>query len=308
MTRTLNKTHNLETDVPFEHNYTIEGHSAGIYSITASKSHIYSSSGDRFIARWDKNTGIQDKFSIKFELVSYSIKFIDKTNVLVVGLSDGMIHVFDAISKKEIRCFNQHRNAIFSIEENKNRNHLYIGDQEGYLSIWNTMSWGLEMMIHLNCGKIRALHYSDSGKLLFVGKQNGEISIFETEYYNEIKSFKANEGGVSSIVYCEERDLIASGGNDAHIRIWNTEGKAIKSIPAHKYTIYSLIKFSDDICISTSRDKSIKVWSGFYEKVIQKIDQTTQGHHFSVNAALKIDQNSFATASDDTKIKCFKKL
>ena len=304
----LTKTSNLDDNVVFEHYLTIEGHSSAIYALTVCKDFIYSSSGDRYIVRWNKKSGIQDKFTIKFELPAFAIRFIEKTECLVVGLSDGKIHVFDTCSKKEIRCFNQHRHGIFSIEENKDRNQIYIGDEEGYLSIWNSLSWNLDMMINLNCGKIRALHYSQSKKLLFIGKKNGDISIFETEYYNEIKSFKANKDGVSSILFCEKRNLIASGGNDAHICVFDLDGKIIRSIPAHNYTIYSLIKFSTDIYISTSRDKSVKVWSGFFENVIQKIDHKTDGHAFSVNAAIKLNENSFATASDDAKIKYFRKV
>ena len=76
--------------------------------------------------------------------------FIEESNTLIVGGSDGRLNLFDVISKKEIRCFTQHRNAIFSIEKNLDRNHIYVGDQEGYLSIWDNKTWELQMMVHLN--------------------------------------------------------------------------------------------------------------------------------------------------------------
>ena len=136
--------------------------------------------------------------------------------------------------------------------------------------------------------------------------KNGEISIFETEYYNELKTFKANDNGVSSLLFCEKRKLLASGGNDARIRIYNLNGEQLKSIPAHHYTIYSLLAMNDDVSISASRDRSIKVWKGFYEKVIQKIDHKSQGHNFSVNTLLKINEHSFSSGGDDTKIIVFK--
>ena len=93
-----------------------------------------------------------------------------------------------------------------------------------------------------------------------------EISIFETEYYNELKTFKANDNGVSSLLFCEKRKLLASGGNDARIRIYNLNGEQLKSIPAHHYTIYSLLVMNDDVSISASRDRSIKVWKGFMKR------------------------------------------
>jgi len=291
----------------FEHLFTIEAHASAVYSLTSCENFIYSASGDRFVTRWDKKNGKQDKFAIKLDSVPYIIRCLSVQNCLIIGLSDGKVHVFDLIKREEIKCFTQHRHAIFSIEENKDRNHVYIGDMEGYLSIWNSKSWELEMIVHLNDGKIRSIVYSPNQKLLFVGKQNGEISVFETEYYNEIHTFHAHTNGVSSLLYCDKQKALVSGGNDAHIWIWSVKGESIKSIPAHNYTVYSMIHFTDDVYVSSSKDGSIKVWSGLFDKVIQKIDNQNGGHRHSVNALLKLDENCIISCSDDSKIKCFKK-
>ena len=304
----LKTTNDHSQSVQFTHNYTINGHAGAVYSLTVGPNHFYSSSSDRFITRWDKTSGVQDDFVIKLDMASYAIKYIKHNGVLVVGISNGTLYLFDTASKKELKCFTQHKSAIFSIEENKDNHHLYVGDEAGYLSIWNTLTWELEMIVNLNCGKVRALHYSSIKKLLFIGKQNGEISIFETEFYNEIKCFRAHKNGVSSILFCDKRDLIASGGNDAHIRIWNIKGEPLKAIPAHNYTIYSLVRMSDDLFLSASRDKSIKVWFGFYDEVIQKIDANDKGHNFSVNTLVDLNEKEFLSGGDDKKIICFKRF
>ena len=291
----------------FEHLFTIEGHASAVYSLTSCENFIYSASGDRFVTRWDKSYGKQDKFAIKLDSVPYVIRYLSEQSCLIIGLSDGKVHVIDIEKREEIKCFTQHRHAIFSIEDNMDRNHVYIGDMEGYLSIWNSNSWELEMIIPLNGGKIRSMLYSSDKKTLFVGKQNGEISLFETGYYNETRTFHAHAGGVSSLLYCEKENVLISGGNDGHIRIWSFQGEPIKSIPAHYYTVYSIILFADDIYASSSKDGSIKIWSGLFDKVIQKIDKQNAGHRHSVNALLKSDENCIISCSDDSKIKCFKK-
>lgn len=305
MLKTMN---DQNQSVQFTRNYTINGHAGPVYSLTVGPNHFYSSSGDRFITRWEKTSGVQDDFVIKLDMASYAIKFIEHNGVLVVGISNGTLYLFDTASKKELKCFTQHKSAIFSIEENKDNHHLYVGDEDGYLSIWNTLTWELEMIVNLNCGKVRALHYSSIKKLLFIGKQNGEISMFETEFYNEIKCFRAHKNGVSSILFCDKRDLLASGGNDAHIRIWNIKGEPLKAIPAHNYTIYSLVRMSNDLFLSASRDKSIKIWLGFYDEVIQKIDAKVKGHNSSVNTMVKLNEKEFLSGGDDKKIICFKRF
>ncbi len=292
----------------FELVNAIEGHASSVYSISTCKDFIYSASGDRYICRWNTNSGEQDPFAIKLENTSYSIKVLESQDILIVGLSNGLIHVFDLIEKKEIKCFDQHRSAIFSMEFNDDRSHLYIGDREGYLSVWNSISWDLQMVIPLGEGKIRAITYASDQKLLFVGRQNGEISVFDTEYYNELRTYQAHEGGVSTLFFCDEKKVLISGGNDAHIRIWDDNGKPMASIPAHNYTVYSILRFESDLYVSSSKDGSIKIWSGLFEKVIQKIDKHSSGHRNSVNGLLKISNDGIASCSDDASIKCFRKV
>ena len=64
------------------------------------------------MVRWDINNGSQDACD-KLEKPSYAIHFIEESNTLIVGGSDGRLNLFDVISKKEIRCFTQHRNPYF---------------------------------------------------------------------------------------------------------------------------------------------------------------------------------------------------
>ena len=39
--------------------------------------------------------------------------------------------------------------------------------------------------------------------------------------------------------------------------------------------------------------------------VLLKIDSKSKGHKHSVNSVVKMNENSFVTASDDRTIKCF---
>ena len=59
------------------------------------------------MVRWDINNGSQDSFAIKLEKPSYAIHFIEESNTLIMGGSDGRLNLFDVISK---------RNSLFNIE------------------------------------------------------------------------------------------------------------------------------------------------------------------------------------------------
>ncbi len=285
---------------------TLVGHSSAIYSISIDDSYIYSASGDKYVTRWHISNGTQDNFAIKLDHVPYCISCVSGTSHLVVGLKNGNVHVIDTVLKKELRCFNQHKSAVFSMSFNESQGHFYMGDANGYLSIWDTSSWELLMILDLSCGKIKSFHFSPEEGLLFVAKQNGEIGIFETTFYNEILSFKAHQEGVSSLNFNPVDKLLTSGGKDAYIRLWDLKGNLKKEIPAHRYVVYALERFNNQLSLSASRDGSIKIWKGNYEEVLQKIDKTNIGHNHSVNELIVLDETTFVSCSDDRLLKIFK--
>ena len=79
------------------------GHSGQIFSIDFYGDFIYSSSADKYVTRWDIETGKQDKFAIRFEKSPYSLALISNNEKLAVGLENGDLHIFDLHVKKEIK-------------------------------------------------------------------------------------------------------------------------------------------------------------------------------------------------------------
>ena len=299
-------TNNIGQQNCFNLVHTLKGHSSSVYSITFCDGYLYSASSDKLIARWNIQTGEPDNFSIKLDAVPYIIKAIPEYSILIIGLNNGLIHIIDLNQKTEITSLKHHASAIFSIEINSIKGHIYIGDKDGNLSAWNINNWENLFSFNLDCGKIRDLKYVNAQNLLIVAKYNGEIGVYETEFYNEIKSIAANKNGVSALAYNADERLIISGGKDAHIRYFNFEGQQIKSVPAHNYVIYGLETFNEAMNLSCSRDGSIKVWDRSFSKVLQKIDHKNIGHKHSVNEIIIIDNDCFASCSDDKLIKIFR--
>ena len=61
------------------------------------------------------------------------------------------------------------------------------------------------------------------------------------------------------------------------------------------------MRFNDELILSASRDKTIKVWDNDL-KFIQRLDHKEGGHRHSVNELVIVDENRFASCSDDGKI------
>lgn len=279
------------------------GHGAGIYSLAYDGAFVYSGSADSYVTRWNLETGEQDPFAIKFDFPVYSIKLINDNNFLVVGLSNGQLHIFDLAQRIEVKFFIQHTKAIFSLAENPEKNQLYATDADGNLSIWDASNFELLVYLPLDAGKIRRISVDHTGDYFSLACQDSTIRIFETSYFNEIKTINGHPGGTTALCFHPvNNELIFTGGKDAHLCLWNWKNETqIQSIPAHNFVIYDCIVLKNKL-ITASRDKTIKVWDLNSLEIIERLDFKQKAHRHSVNALVQISDHSFASASDDKRI------
>jgi WD40 repeat protein len=292
----------------FKKRKELTGHSAGIYSLAFDGNFLYSASADHFVARWNIELGVQDKFSIRFETSVYALHLIRDNKFLVVGLSNGDLHIFDLVEKKEIKYFTQHRKAVFALADNAVKGHFYAADADGNLSVWNDDSFELLLYIPIDCGKIRRIAVSSNGDFMALACQDGTIRVFDTTHFNEVSTFKAHKDGCTAVIFhpLVESELI-SGGKDALLKLWNwKEGRMIKEVPAHNYVIYDILAINEgQNFVTASRDKTIKVWNTEQFTFLQRIDLRAGGHRHSVNTLLGLNSGSFVSGSDDKKVIIF---
>lgn len=277
----------------------IREHQGSVYSIAYDGNYLYSGSADCFITRWNLQTGTQDKFAIKFNSPVYKVVVFEK--LLFAGLSSGELHVFDIEKREELKHYTQHKKAIFSIAINDINRQIYVGDSEGNLSVWSIDSLKLLIYLPHDCGKIRALAISSNGGHVAIGGQDGKIVLYDTQSFNEISSWSAHKDGVTSLIFDHSNsDILYSGGKDAYMKKW-VSGKQSVAIPAHNYAVYKIAFLSDEILVSVSRDKSIKLWTSNLEP-LKKITIKEGGHNHSVNDLCIINSSQFASCSDDRRI------
>lgn len=279
------------------------GHSSGIYALDYGKGFLYTGSADRFVTRWDLSTNEQDKFAIQFEYPVYSLKLINNNQHLVVGLASGDLHLFDQISRKEVKFFKQHIEAVFCIQYNPVFNQFYSSDAVGNLAVWDSVSFDLVCYLPFNCGKIRRIAVSANGDTIALACQDGTIRVLDSLTFNELQTINAHTDGVGALVFSPtDSSFLYSGGKDAYIKKWNlTTCQVIKAIPAHNFMIYDL-QFVGAFLVSASRDKTIKCWEPNELITLKRIDVKSKGHKHSVNAIVSIDSITFASCSDDRKV------
>lgn len=283
----------------------LTGHSAGIYSLAYDDRYLYSASADKFVARWDLETGLQDKFAIRFENPVYSIALLRNNSLLIVGLANGDLHVFDLEQRQEIKYFTQHLKAVFAIAENKLKEQFYTADADGNLAVWDLKTLDLLVYLPLDCGKIRRINVSNDGENFALACQDGSVRIFDCTFFNESTLNHAHKDGATTVLFHPQNlDLIITGGKDALLKLWNWKtGDLNMEIPAHNYVIYDIVALNNGAnFITGSRDKTTKVWNTETMTFLQRLDLKAGGHKHSVNCLVKLNEECFASGSDDKRI------
>jgi len=281
------------------------GHSAGIYSFAFNGKTLFSASADKYIASWNLEKGIQDNFAIGFDDSVYAISLINNNHFLAAGLSNGNLHIFDLELKKELKFFTQHKKAIFSISSNDFKSQFYTADADGNFSVWNSENLELLIYLPLDCGKIRRIEVAQSGEYIALACQDENIRIFDTVSFNEISTVVAHQGGTTALSFHPKNpNLIISGGKDGLLKCWNWKtNELLKDIPAHNFVVYDIISVNNgEKIVTSSRDKTIKIWSSDNLMFLQRLDNKSGGHKHSVNCLEKISENLFVSGSDDKKI------
>jgi WD40 repeat protein len=275
----------------------LQGHQGPIYSVAVDKFWIYSTAGDKFIARWNVITGEQDAFSIKLDKSAYCICLHDE--LLYVGCTNGAVICVNVSTKTIAWETNIFGNAIFSVAFQIQSNNLYVGDGEGNFFALN--KYGQKVVsFNLDCGKIRTILSSD--KVIYVGSQDGKIRVFDNENLNELTTVSCHKGSVNCIIINEENNTMYTGGSDGHITLLDCNNyEVLKSFPAHYQTVYDL-KFVRNTLVSCSLDKSIKIWNMNDLSIQSKRTVKEGGHSKSVNKIAEINNQSFVSVGDDKRL------
>ncbi|MNJ84704.1 WD domain, G-beta repeat [compost metagenome] len=282
----------------FRSKVVLNGHAGPIYAASWDGSFLYSSSGDKYVTRWDLTTNLQDSsFTVKLEHAAYALEA--KSSFCFIGCTDGTLLGIDTRTKTVLWEHNFFGNAWFSLCIDLDKNWLIGGDSEGNLLILELESGKRVLHLPLAAGKIRTIVRKDN--LCFVSTQLIGILVFSCDTWNEIASWEPNELGSNVVFVDEASGRIITAGRDAHIVISSLEYQLIKRIPAHYQTIYKLIMLGNQF-VTASLDKTIKVWNEDFSKVEQRIEFKQGGHNRSVNGIVFIDELSFASYSDDKKL------
>ncbi|MBR9861625.1 hypothetical protein GYB22_12950 [bacterium] len=270
----------------------LQGHKDAIYdfALDAEQYVLYSAGADGYIVKWDLRNPGDGTLVLQTDQSFYSVYLDIESNLLYAGTSTGRLYCVDLknatlLFEKEMK----HR-AIFTILKWKDE--ILLGYEDGVLAILNQGDYRIAN------SAIRAISPSNEG--LIVGSSDNNIYLLDAEL-NIVSRLEGSENSVFALELNGE-DLLYSSGRDARIRLWDLKiFKEVAEVPAHMYQVKSL-SYRNGLLLSSSMDKTIKVWNTDLE-LIKVVDFARNGGHTNcINKVAWVDDRMCVSSSDDRSI------
>ena len=162
---------------------------------------------------------------------------------------------------EEKKCLKGHTKRISSLAYADDYNYLLSGSDDKTLRIWD-----LKNIEDIQCIKVIKDLMSPIDLLLYlenrllVGCEDGMISFIKMNKMKRCRSVKFSNSPIYSFYIFHKHRYLIIGCKDGKTRVWKIGTNKREVLIGHTDAVTGVCDFEDDYIVTTSIDKSIKLW------------------------------------------------
>jgi WD repeat-containing protein 61 len=268
----------------------LKGHKDSIYDFVLDKETrtIYSAGAEGYVVKWDIDNPENGILVLQGGEAFYSMTKHDAH--LLLGSRNGEIFKVNLADNTLVSKQKKHHGGVFFIMDTTS------GGEDGILSYTRNEE---QRSLQVSNESLRCIIQSEGS--YFIGASDHLIYEVDKDTMQVTRTLVGHTNSVFALTLLDEKTLVSTG-RDAMIRAWDlTIGKEVYSVAAHEYQAKS-VSYNGNILISSSMDKTIKLWNDQLE-LVKVIDFARyQGHTNCINKVEWIDENMFVSCSDDRSL------
>ncbi len=286
---------------------TLTGHGNPVFTLELSQKPgiLFSGGNDKGVVEWSLKSLNFIKVMFPVASTIYALHCPAGLPLLLTGLRNGNILVFDFIQQKIVATLKHHKKPVFDIKAISTKQEVLVASEDGTVSVWNLQTFELVHIIKVSGDTVRSIAVSASRQQVAFGCRDSAVHIYHLTDYTPVTQLNGHTMAVFSVCYTPDGRYLLSGGRDAQLKIWDTQSYTlVNSIPAHLFAINHIVCHpSLPFAATASMDKSIKIW-GLNDFKLYKIISREKGyptHQLSVNK-LAWNEDMLISAGDDKQI------
>ncbi|KAJ5689252.1 hypothetical protein N7462_003644 [Penicillium macrosclerotiorum] len=282
---------------------------------------IYTVSDDGALFRWeyvtkkDRETDediaearwriVKKDFFMQNEANVNCAAFHAKSNLLVVGFSNGLFGLYDLPEFNTIHVLSVSQSNIDVVTINESGEWLALGSSRyGQLLVWEwqSESYILKQQGHLD--SMNAIAYSPDGQKIVTTADDGKVKVWDVKSGFCIVTFTEHSSGVTACEFAKKGNVLFTASLDGSIRAWDL----IRYRNFRTFTAPTRLSFSalavdpsgEVVCAGSPDSFDIHVWS---VQTGQLLDQLS-GHEGPVSSlAFAADGNHLVSGSWDSTVR-----
>ena len=249
-----------------ENKFTLKGHRKSPTSLAITDTHLFSSSKDGAIIKWDITTGKKVtvvKHDSKKQILALAAS--SDNMYLASGGEDKMIILWDIATMTFVKCFRKHRGAITALAFRRNSHLLMSGSTDRSVILWNCDD---KLYIESLYGHQDIVTGMDSflqERVVTVGGQDKTLRLWKIQEESQLV-FNGHKNTVIDCVSMLNEEHFVTGSQDNVLCVWHIKKKkpAITELKAHAKGswISAVAALKNTECfISGSNGGNVKIWA-----------------------------------------------
>ncbi len=192
----------------------------------------------------------------------YSCAYSPDGKTCAIGLRNGTINVYDALSWEKMHTLQGHTAAVSSVTYSPSGQQIASGSKDKTVRLWDARTGQPCHNLQGHIKSVTSVTYSPSGQQIASGSDDKAVRLWDAHTGQLTCTLQGHTDVVSSVTYSPSGQQIASGSRDQTVRLWDAHsGQPGPILQGHIAAVRSVTYSpSGKQIASGSQDKTVRLW------------------------------------------------
>jgi WD40 repeat protein len=182
-------------------------------------------------------------------------------------------------SLKEKKTLTGHTGPVYAVAFHPTDTKLLASaSQDKTARLWDLVEGKMKVEFKGHTDIVDTIAFSPDGKSLATAGADKAVKLWNQADGKELKALGTHDGSVYTVVFSPDSKLLASAGagKDNLVKIWSVKDqKELKQLKGHEQPVTGVVFSDNEVVVSTSMDRTIRVWNAGDGTEKKKLGPTT---------------------------------